>query len=146
MLWSRPNVMWNAIPWPSQASGFWNTGWRGWSMSRDRVDRSPSLPSTSKTWWSLLWKRRRRMPRIGREPKWPNAPGCPSRRSAGFGRPLISNHIEKMALSCLMIHCLQRRSLTLSGCMWTRRSRWWCYRWMNNPRSKRCLGPSRRFL
>ena len=71
--------------------------WTGWSTSRVRVARRRSAPSRSRTSWSRRWSRRRRTRRTGRGRRWPSAPGCRSRRSAGSGRRSTSSRTAPIA-------------------------------------------------
>ena len=59
--------------------------WTGWPTSPGRGARRRSPTPRSRMWSSRRWSPSRPMRPTGRGRRWPSAPACPSRRSAGSG-------------------------------------------------------------
>ena len=87
------------------------------TMNRAPGLRARSAMSGSRRLSAALWKRRRRMARIGACARWPALWAMRLRPFTGFGKPSACSRIAQRRSSCHRTRCLWRRCETSSGCI-----------------------------
>ena len=85
------------------------------TMNRAPGLRARSAMSRSRRSSAALWRRRRRMARVGACAQWPALWAMRLRPFTGFGKPSACSRIAQRRSSCHRTRCLWRRCETSSG-------------------------------